>query len=85
MFGVGMQELLIIGLIALLIFGPHKLPQMARDLGRFVSEARNSLDTFRDELSSEEEEEADEVQLEVEETKEERTPGKRQDTQDQEL
>jgi sec-independent protein translocase protein TatB len=85
MFGVGMQELLIIGLIALLIFGPHKLPQMARDLGRFVSEARNSLDTFRDELSSEEEEEADEVQLEVEETKEERAPSKRQDTQYQEL
>jgi sec-independent protein translocase protein TatB len=85
MFGVGMQELLIIGLIALLIFGPHKLPQMARDLGRFVSEARNSLDTFRDELSSEEEEEADGVQLEVEETKEERAPSKRQDTQYQEL
>jgi sec-independent protein translocase protein TatB len=85
MFGVGMQELLVIGLIALLIFGPHKLPQMARDLGRFVSEARNSLDTFRDELSSEEEEEADEVQLEVEETKEERAPSKRQDTQYQEL
>jgi sec-independent protein translocase protein TatB len=85
MFGVGMQELLVIGLIALLIFGPHKLPQMARDLGRFVGEARSSLDTFRDELGSEEEEEADEVQLEVEETKEERAPSKRQDTQYQEL
>jgi sec-independent protein translocase protein TatB len=85
MFGVGMQELLVIGLIALLIFGPHKLPQMARDLGRFANEARSSLDTFRDELGSEEEEEADEVQLEAEETKEERAPSKRQDTQYQEL
>ena len=85
MFGVGMQELLVIGLIALLIFGPHRLPQMARDLGRLANEVRGSLDPFRDELSSEEEGEADEVQLEVEETKEERVPSKRQDTQYQEL
>jgi len=49
-FGVGFQELVIIGLIFLLLFGPSKLPQMARDLGRFVTEARRSVDEFREEL-----------------------------------
>lgn len=85
MFGIGFQELLIIVFLALIILGPRRLPQMARELGHFVSEARNSLDDFRDELSFEEEEEADEVQLELEESREEGTPSKVQDTQHQEL
>jgi Tat protein translocase TatB subunit len=86
MFGIGFQEVLIIVFLALIVLGPSRLPQMARELGHFVREARSSLDDFRDELSFEEEEEADEVQLEVKETKEERAPSKKhQDTQHQEL
>ncbi len=54
MFGIGGQELVIIGLLFLVVFGPSKLPQMARDLGRFVSEARRSVDEFKEELMSEE-------------------------------
>ena len=50
MFGIGGQELIIIGLLFLVIFGPSKLPQMARDLGRFVNEARRSVDEFKGEL-----------------------------------
>ncbi len=50
MFGIGGQELVIIGLLFLVIFGPSKLPQMARDLGRFVNEARRSVDEFKSEL-----------------------------------
>jgi sec-independent protein translocase protein TatB len=59
MFGIGGQEIVIIGLLFLVIFGPSKLPQMARDLGRFVGEARRSIDEFKDELtaSSDEDEE----------------------------
>jgi sec-independent protein translocase protein TatB len=49
-FGIGGQELIIIGLLFLVIFGPSKLPQMARDLGRFVNEARRSVDEFKGEL-----------------------------------
>jgi sec-independent protein translocase protein TatB len=52
MFGIGGQEIVIIGLLFLLIFGPSKLPQMARDLGRFVGEARRSIDEFKDELTA---------------------------------
>ena len=50
MFGIGGQELIIIGLLFLVIFGPSKLPQLARDLGRFVNEARRSVDEFKGEL-----------------------------------
>ena len=51
-FGVGIQELVIIGVIFLIIFGPSKLPGMARDLGRFVGEARRSIDEFKEELTA---------------------------------
>ena len=59
MFGVGGQEIVIIGLLFLVIFGPSKLPQMARDVGRFVSEARRSIDEFKDELTAAEIEKED--------------------------
>ncbi|HEX4993079.1 MAG TPA: twin-arginine translocase TatA/TatE family subunit [Rubrobacteraceae bacterium] len=52
MFGIGGQEIVIIGILFLIIFGPSKLPQMARDLGRFVGEARRSIDEFKDELTA---------------------------------
>ena len=52
MFGVGPSELVIVFLLVLLLFGPSKLPQMARDVGRFVGEARRSIDEFKDELTS---------------------------------
>jgi TatA/E family protein of Tat protein translocase len=60
MFGIGGQEIVIIGLLVLLIFGPGALPRMARDLGRFVSEARRSIDEFKEELTASEDDEDDE-------------------------
>jgi sec-independent protein translocase protein TatB len=56
MFGVGAQEMVIIGLIFLVAFGPSKLPRIARDLGRFVREAHHQLDQFKSEVVSVEEE-----------------------------
>jgi len=60
MFGIGGEELVIIGLIVLIIFGPSKLSSMARDAGRFAKEARRSADEFKTELLSEEVKEASE-------------------------
>lgn len=54
-FGVGGQELIVLGLLFLVIFGPSKLPQMAREIGRFVSDARSSVDEFKSELIPEDE------------------------------
>jgi Sec-independent protein translocase protein TatA len=55
MFGVGVQEMVFIGLLFLVIFGPSKLPQMARELGQFVNEARRAVDGFKEDLILEEE------------------------------
>ena len=50
MFGIGAPEIVIVGILFLVIFGPTKLPDMARDLGRFVSEARRSVEEFKKDL-----------------------------------
>jgi sec-independent protein translocase protein TatB len=42
----------IIGLIFLVIFGPGSLPKMAKDMGRFVSEARRAVDDFKEEITA---------------------------------
>jgi Tat protein translocase TatB subunit len=60
MFGIGGQEIVIIALLVLVIFGPNALPRMARDLGRFVTEARRSIDEFREELTAEYDEDDEE-------------------------
>ena len=72
MFGIGPQELIIIGIVFLLIFGPSKLSSTARDLGRFANEARRSLDEFKSELTSVSEE-VNEARRTVEEFKSELT------------
>lgn len=52
MFGVGFQEMLLVGLLLLVLFGPKRLPQMARDLGSFASKAKHMVDEFKAELVS---------------------------------
>jgi Tat protein translocase TatB subunit len=80
MFGIGPQELIIVVFLALVIFGPRRLPQMARELGRFVSEARHSIDEFKEELGSEE---VNEVRSDVQESSNERAPSKDPDSHGQ--
>ncbi|HET9491345.1 MAG TPA: twin-arginine translocase TatA/TatE family subunit [Methylomirabilota bacterium] len=47
MFDIGLQELLVIGVIALLVFGPSKLPELGRMVGRTMREFRRASDEFR--------------------------------------
>ncbi len=42
MFGIGMQELLLILAIALIVLGPKKLPEIARALGKGMAEFRRA-------------------------------------------
>jgi Tat protein translocase TatB subunit len=56
-FGIGFQEVLVIAVLFLILFGPSKLPQMARDLGKFVNEARRSMEEFKSEIVAADEDE----------------------------
>jgi Tat protein translocase TatB subunit len=47
MFDIGLQEMLLIGVLALLVFGPSKLPELGRMVGRAMREFRRASDEFR--------------------------------------
>ncbi|MCB9665565.1 MAG: twin-arginine translocase subunit TatB [Alphaproteobacteria bacterium] len=47
MFGLGLGELLLIGVVALLVVGPEHIPPLMRDIGRFVGQMRRAADDLR--------------------------------------
>ena len=53
MFGVGLPELAVIAFVAVLVFGPDKLPDFARQAGRMMRTVREFANQARDELRDE--------------------------------
>jgi sec-independent protein translocase protein TatB len=51
MFGIGMTEMVVIAVIALVVLGPKRLPELARTLGRTLGEFRRSATDLRREFS----------------------------------
>lgn len=50
MFGIGYQELLIFGAIAMFLFGADKLPKLARGLGTSLTEFKKGIKGIEEEL-----------------------------------
>ena len=53
MFGIGSTEILVILVVALLVLGPKKLPQIARTIGRAMGEFRRVSTEFQRTLNTE--------------------------------
>ena len=54
MFGLGLQELLVILVIALVIFGPSKLPQIGSGLGKAIRDFKKGVTSDEAEETGEE-------------------------------
>ena len=53
MFGVGLPEFAVIAVIAIFVFGPDKLPDLARQAGRMARQVKQMANNARDELREE--------------------------------
>src|SRR5258706_2756891 len=50
MFGIGTPELIVIFIVALVVLGPKRLPEVARSIGKALAELRNATAGITDEL-----------------------------------
>jgi sec-independent protein translocase protein TatA len=53
MFGFGLPEILLIFVIALVVFGPKKLPEIGRSIGRALAEFKRASDEFQESMRAE--------------------------------
>jgi len=53
MFNIGLPELLIIAAIALIVFGPNKLPELAKSFGRAMREFRKATEEVKESFEAE--------------------------------
>lgn len=53
MFGLGVPELIVIFVIALVVFGPKKLPDLGKSIGRAMSEFKKAQQEFQASVQSE--------------------------------
>eukprot|EP00239_Pterosperma_sp_CCMP1384_P004475 CAMPEP_0197846730 /NCGR_PEP_ID=MMETSP1438-20131217/4219_1 /TAXON_ID=1461541 /ORGANISM="Pterosperma sp., Strain CCMP1384" /LENGTH=87 /DNA_ID=CAMNT_0043458477 /DNA_START=309 /DNA_END=572 /DNA_ORIENTATION=+ len=52
LFGLGVPELVVVGGVAALLFGPSKLPEIGRGLGKTVKSFQEAANEFKDELNA---------------------------------
>lgn len=52
MFGIGLPELVIILVVALIVFGPRKLPDLAKSLGKGLAEFKKASDDLKSSIDN---------------------------------
>lgn len=53
MFDIGMQELLVILVVVLILFGPRRLPEIGRSIGKALRELKRTTRDFQDAIDQE--------------------------------
>ncbi|MDD5745815.1 MAG: TatA/E family twin arginine-targeting protein translocase [Candidatus Omnitrophica bacterium] len=53
MFSIGMPELILIFVVAMMVFGPRKLPEIGRTLGKAMREFKKATDDFKEAINQE--------------------------------
>ncbi|MBK1692468.1 Sec-independent protein translocase protein TatB [Ectothiorhodospira mobilis] len=53
MFDFGFWELVVVGLVALLVVGPERLPRLAREVGRWVGKIKQFVTSVRSDIEQE--------------------------------
>ncbi|HIC92361.1 MAG TPA: twin-arginine translocase subunit TatB [Syntrophaceae bacterium] len=89
MFGIGMQELLLILAIALIVLGPKKLPEIARALGRGLSEFRRATSELKESIDLEENieevEQTSKVEKEISNSKQKEDKGEAEELPEEDI
>ncbi len=53
MFDIGMQEIIVIIIVALLVFGPNRLPELSRTIGKGLSQFRRAVEDAKYQIDRE--------------------------------
>ena len=70
MFELGIGEMLVIAIVIVVLFGPDKLPSIARDLGQGVRKMKGAVEDMKTEIMKEVDNPVSEIKKEIEKVKE---------------
>lgn len=66
---IGFWELIVVGLVTVLLFGPDKLPKIARDLGSGVRKLKSAMNDLKDEVLQDSDNPISEIKKEIDSVK----------------
>lgn len=74
MFELGIGEMLVIAIVIVVLFGPDKLPSIARDLGQGVRKMKGAVEDMKTEIMKEMDNPVSEIKKEIEKVKTDANP-----------